>query len=194
MNVLDNNKIKELLEGYYEGTSSRENELKLYLLLMDADENSPYHDDALIIRSHFENDETTLHVLEDEDIKLKTMLESNSNSLEAQPITRKRNISLLFKASLKYAAVTLLVISLVGITVYKTNILHNDVSTKNGIPLTKEEANREALQAMTIISSTLQISRDAQKQVQYQLMQIDQKLNNYLSIFNPQIKNDNEKN
>lgn len=131
--------LERLLERYYEGTTSPDEEMTLYLRLLKEKPGSPHYADRMLL-------ETTLRMRESGS---ETCRETTTDKVDHP---RPRVLHLL-----KYAAVAAILI-IVGIGVFHISPDRNpaEASLLNGQPISQEQSDQYTIAALTQLSNCIQ--------------------------------------
>lgn len=141
---MNRNELAALLNKYYDGNTTPDEELLLHLALLDEPENSPFRADLMVIEC----------------------------SMQAAEIAKKPKFKIHFKKILwrTVASVAACFILLGGGYTY---LRIADPSLKNGKPMSHEEVALQAQQAFEMLSNSFSMSQKQCRQVQQELQNVD---------------------
>lgn len=155
--------IEQLLHSYYEGQSSPQEELKLYLMLLEEPDNSPYGADRMLLEASW-----AVGVPNEELFPEKRHKVRGAGNLKVLFNSYYRNVA-------KYVAAAAVVGSVVvGASLYKNRgashtgayPLTGDVSHVNGNPIEQEEVNRYALQALSTLVHCCEVQAQGTEKIE----------------------------
>ena len=136
--------IDQLLERYYDGLSTPDEEFVLYLALMQEDSGSPYYADRMLLEA--------------------TLQRAASQTKSATPALTPR-----WKIWVrKYAAVAaVLLIGGVGVSVFQwgRNSRQAELSLRNGQPIPQEQVNEYTLAALTKLGDCVELCSEQNEQI-----------------------------
>lgn len=151
----ERNKIDRLLESFYAGTTSPQEELELYCLLEGLPDAAPYHSDLQLLWALIGLPERETAMEDDSD---KVLLEKMA-SWEDRVRHPSRRLSLRL---VRYGAVACVALALaIGVAV-ELNTVGRLSSNRNGIALDRDEAVRETAYAMELLEYCLDRGADAE--------------------------------
>ena len=142
--------IEQLLERYYDGLSTPDEEFVLYLALLQEEPGSPYYADRMLLEATLQRAAT------------QTKSSETEPSLSYQTTPR-------WKVWVrKYAAVAaVLIVGGVGVSVFQwgRNSRQAELSLRNGQPITQEEVNEYTLAALTKLGDCVQLCSEQNEEI-----------------------------
>lgn len=168
--------IDKLLEAYYNGTTTAEDEVRLYILLMGQSHNSPYYADRKLLEAGFAQWQTAEAQPESTAVRPQETDEHSQGTLQ-------KIWSVVYPLRYAVAAVFVGVVALVALQIQapKHQIdasttaqweSHYEYSFVNGTPMGQEQAERYALEAIQALSTCYQAQRNSQETLQETLDEV----------------------
>ncbi|SUB78031.1 hypothetical protein [Porphyromonas macacae] len=162
--------IDELLDMFYEGSTSREQEMKLYLLLLNESDDGVYEADKKLIVSLMEGnfDETSIVGNMEEHVEFITRLKRKEAGLGK--ISSQRNyIGFFNRKNFRYmAAASLFILIAIGFSKFglsDENIFMHDVSMIDGREISQAEADKLTDDVFNIIDIKMKRSRESLEEI-----------------------------
>ena len=136
--------IDQLLERYYDGLSTPDEEFVLYLALLQEEPGSPYYADRMLLEA--------------------TLQRAASQTKRATPAATPR-----WKVWVrKYAAAAaVLIVGGVGVSVFQwgRNSRQAELSLRNGQPIPQEQVNEYTLTALTKLGDCMQLCSEQNEEI-----------------------------
>ncbi len=145
----DRERIGLLLERFYAGSTSREEELELYCRLEEQDDPSPFRDDLLLLKALLGVAESEEEGCERMDVRLSALIDGREEA------ARQRRSRSLFLHRGHYGAVACVAVALTMGAMLWLRPAGGMVSNRNGVPMSETEAAEETEEAMELLESCL---------------------------------------